>query len=84
MVLDGQNACKGVATSASIFRHTLGELDAALDGHGLREAWTGDPPSNGVSCVCSRRVALVFGRREAGTVGGVWGLGGGAAAAPSH
>lgn len=49
VVLDGQAACKGLATSASIFRHTLGELDKALDSLRLREAWAGAQPANGVS-----------------------------------
>lgn len=49
VVLDGQAACKGLATSASIFRHTLSELDDALDVLRLREAWAGAQPANGVS-----------------------------------
>ena len=48
-VLEGQDACKGLATSATIFRHTLSELDAALDSLDLRDAWAGNRPSNGVS-----------------------------------
>lgn len=51
-VLEGQDACKGLARSSSIFRHTLGELDAALDSLKLRDAWAGNRPSNGVSA-CS-------------------------------
>lgn len=50
VVLEGQDTCKGLATSASVFRHTLGELDASLDVLRLRETWAGDRPSNGVSC----------------------------------
>lgn len=49
VVLEGQNACKGLGTSASLFRHTLSELDASLDDLRLREAWAGDTPPNGVS-----------------------------------
>ena len=49
VVLEGQAACKGLATSASIFRHTLGELDTALDVLRLRETWAGAQPANGVS-----------------------------------
>ena len=44
----GQDACRGLATSASLFRHTLGELETALDVLRLREAWAGAPPPNGV------------------------------------
>lgn len=51
-VMEGQDACKGLARSSSIFRHTLGELDAALDSLKLRDAWAGNRPSNGVS-TCS-------------------------------
>lgn len=49
IVLEGQDACKGLATSASIFRHTLAELDSSLDVLRLREAWAGERPSNGVN-----------------------------------
>lgn len=48
LVLEGQELCKGLTTSASLFRHTLGELDAALDRLHLRESWVGAPPTNGV------------------------------------
>lgn len=47
-VMVGQDACKGLATSASLFRHTLGELETSLDVLRLREAWAGAPPPNGV------------------------------------